>query len=178
MREMLETFRLPGESQQISRITETFSEIYFASGPGMSYTWVGRHVYWDLFQRKWNRKMLYMFLRSPSLCWIPIYTVPRSGQVLSITHLDWVWLTFTQKRMTTEEYMRNLRGVNDGSDFSTEYLVRLQILCNSSPLTSILLARGLRKYPKTGNCHARGTYRSIRFRVRVERATRPYTNGR
>ena len=34
MRELLETFRLPGESQQINRITETFAEIYFASGPG------------------------------------------------------------------------------------------------------------------------------------------------
>jgi len=34
MREMLETFRLPGESQQIARITETFASIYFASGPG------------------------------------------------------------------------------------------------------------------------------------------------
>ncbi|KAJ3556534.1 hypothetical protein NM688_g1976 [Phlebia brevispora] len=33
MRELLETFRLPGESQQINRITETFAEIYFASGP-------------------------------------------------------------------------------------------------------------------------------------------------
>ena len=34
MREMLETFRLPGESQQISRITENFAEIYFAAEPG------------------------------------------------------------------------------------------------------------------------------------------------
>jgi len=34
MRELLESFRLPGESQQISRITETFASIYFASGPG------------------------------------------------------------------------------------------------------------------------------------------------
>jgi hypothetical protein len=25
--------------------------------------------------------------------------------------------------MTVEDYQRNLRGVNDGSDFSTEYLV-------------------------------------------------------
>lgn len=33
MRELLEAFRLPGESQQISRITETFAEIYIASGP-------------------------------------------------------------------------------------------------------------------------------------------------
>jgi brefeldin A-resistance guanine nucleotide exchange factor 1 len=34
MREMLEAFRLPGESQQIARITETFASIYFASMPG------------------------------------------------------------------------------------------------------------------------------------------------
>lgn len=26
--------------------------------------------------------------------------------------------------MTIEDYMRNLRGVNDGSDFSPEFLVR------------------------------------------------------
>lgn len=30
---MLETFRLPGEAQPISRITETFSALYHASGP-------------------------------------------------------------------------------------------------------------------------------------------------
>jgi hypothetical protein len=29
----------------------------------------------------------------------------------------------SQKRMTIEDYQRNLRGVNDGSDFSPEYLV-------------------------------------------------------
>lgn len=34
MRDLLETFRLPGESQQINRITETFAEIYFATQPG------------------------------------------------------------------------------------------------------------------------------------------------
>lgn len=34
MRELLEAFRLPGEAQQISRITETYATIYFASGPG------------------------------------------------------------------------------------------------------------------------------------------------
>jgi brefeldin A-resistance guanine nucleotide exchange factor 1 len=34
MRELLESFRLPGESQQIARITETFASCYFASEPG------------------------------------------------------------------------------------------------------------------------------------------------
>ncbi|GAA5939550.1 hypothetical protein JCM3775_004858 [Rhodotorula graminis] len=33
MRELLEAFRLPGESQQIARITETFAEVYFATEP-------------------------------------------------------------------------------------------------------------------------------------------------
>lgn len=36
MRELVETFRLPGEAQQISRITEVFASIYFASGPGIA----------------------------------------------------------------------------------------------------------------------------------------------
>lgn len=34
MREMLETLRLPGESQQIDRMAETFASVYFASEPG------------------------------------------------------------------------------------------------------------------------------------------------
>ena len=34
MRELLEAFRLPGESQQISRIAETFASTYFAAEPG------------------------------------------------------------------------------------------------------------------------------------------------
>jgi len=37
MRELLETFRLPGEEQQISRITEVFASIYFAAGPGTAF---------------------------------------------------------------------------------------------------------------------------------------------
>jgi brefeldin A-resistance guanine nucleotide exchange factor 1 len=44
MRELLETFRLPGEAQQISRITETFAEIYFASEPGKLLFFVGETV--------------------------------------------------------------------------------------------------------------------------------------
>ena len=34
MRDMLEAFRLPGEAQQIDRITETFAQIYVAANPG------------------------------------------------------------------------------------------------------------------------------------------------
>ena len=41
IRELLEAFRLPGEAQQIGRITETFAEIYFAAKPGMQTLEVG-----------------------------------------------------------------------------------------------------------------------------------------
>lgn len=33
MRDMLEAFRLPGEAQQIDRITETFAQVYVAANP-------------------------------------------------------------------------------------------------------------------------------------------------
>jgi hypothetical protein len=35
MRELLESFRLPGEAQQIERITDTFAAKYFNSQPGL-----------------------------------------------------------------------------------------------------------------------------------------------
>lgn len=34
MRELLETFRLPGEAQPIARITETFAEVYYEAQKG------------------------------------------------------------------------------------------------------------------------------------------------
>jgi hypothetical protein len=36
LRELLETFRLPGESQQIARITEVFAAVYVAAGARQS----------------------------------------------------------------------------------------------------------------------------------------------
>ncbi|KAI9452317.1 Sec7-like domain protein [Russula earlei] len=86
MRELLEAFRLPGEAQQISRITETFAEIYFASKPAE--------------------------IKSQDAVYVLAYSV-----IMLNTDLH-----NPQKRMTIEDYQRNLRGVNDGSDFSAEYL--------------------------------------------------------
>ncbi|TFY64612.1 hypothetical protein EVJ58_g2512 [Rhodofomes roseus] len=86
MRELLETFRLPGESQQINRITETFAEVYFATGAG---------AYLDaVYVLAYSIIMLNTDLHSPQI----------------------------RKRMTIDDYKRNLKGVNDGSDFSPEYL--------------------------------------------------------
>lgn len=46
-----------------------------------------------------------------------------------------------QKRMTLEDYMRNLKGVNDGSDFAMDYLVRC--------LVSVIWFRYSHHYSKT-----------------------------
>jgi len=88
MRELLEAFRLPGESQQINRITETFAEVYFATGPAEVKT----------------SDAVYVLAYSV----IMLNTDQHSSQV--------------RKRMDFEAYARNLRGVNDGADFSQDYL--------------------------------------------------------
>ncbi|KAF9532355.1 Sec7-domain-containing protein [Crepidotus variabilis] len=88
MREMLEAFRLPGESQQIARITETFATIYFATKPA---------------EIK-SEDAIYVL----SYSIIMLNTDQHNPQI--------------RKRMTIEDYTRNLRGVNDGSDFSPEFL--------------------------------------------------------
>ncbi|PCH38679.1 Sec7-domain-containing protein [Wolfiporia cocos MD-104 SS10] len=88
MREFLETFRLPGEAQQISRITETFAEIYFATQPAE--------------------------VKSQDAVYVLAYSI-----ILLNTDLHNPQI---RKRMTIDDYMRNLKGVNDGGNFSPEYL--------------------------------------------------------
>ncbi|TFK42763.1 Sec7-like domain is implicated in guanine nucleotide exchange function [Crucibulum laeve] len=88
MRELLEAFRLPGESQQIARITETFASIYFASGPAE--------------------------IKSEDAVYVLAYSVIMLNTDLHNPQV--------RKRMTIEDYQRNLRGVNDGSDFTPEFL--------------------------------------------------------
>ncbi|KAF9518905.1 hypothetical protein BS47DRAFT_1379647 [Hydnum rufescens UP504] len=88
MREMLESFRLPGEAQQIERITSTFAEIFFASEPA------GINSQDAVFVLAFAVIMLNTDLHSPNI----------------------------RKRMTAEDFQRNLRGVNFGSDFAPEYL--------------------------------------------------------
>ncbi|KAJ8699472.1 GDP/GTP exchange factor for ARF [Pleurotus ostreatus] len=88
MREMLESFRLPGEAQQIARITETFASIYFAAKPeGIQ-----------------SEDAVYVLAYSV----IMLNTDLHNPQVL--------------KRMSIEDYTRNLRGVNNGANFAPEYL--------------------------------------------------------
>ncbi|CAG8513943.1 11930_t:CDS:10 [Ambispora gerdemannii] len=88
LREMLETFRLPGEAQQISRIMEVFAETYFASGPS------------EIASRD------AAFILSYSV--IMLNTDLHNPQV--------------RRRMTLEDYMKNLRNENNGENFPPEYL--------------------------------------------------------
>ncbi|WRT64093.1 uncharacterized protein IL334_001022 [Kwoniella shivajii] len=88
MRELLETFRLPGEAQPIARITETFAEHFFSFKP----------------EEIVDQDAVYVLAYSV----IMLNTDLHNPQ--------------NRKRMTIEDYRKNLRGVNGGKDFPPEYL--------------------------------------------------------
>ncbi|CAE6422889.1 unnamed protein product [Rhizoctonia solani] len=88
MRELLESFRLPGESQPIARITETFAKRFFACDPP------GIKSEDAVFVLSYSVIMLNTDLHNPQ----------------------------NRKRMTIIDYQKNLKGVNDGTDFDPEYL--------------------------------------------------------
>lgn len=69
MRELLEAFRLPGEAQQIARITETFAAIYFASGPGT------RHSYSKLLGASVELMIIQAEIRSEDAVYVLAYSV-------------------------------------------------------------------------------------------------------
>ena len=89
MRLMLESFRLPGEAQQIERVMETFANVY------ISHTKTEDVASTDAaFVLAFSIIMLNTDLHNPQV----------------------------RKRMTFEEYTRNLRGVNNRHDFDPAYL--------------------------------------------------------
>ncbi|ORZ10721.1 hypothetical protein BCR42DRAFT_333206 [Absidia repens] len=88
LRMVLETFRLPGESQQIMRVTDTFSEVYFETKPE------------EIANNDATQLLAYSI--------IMLNTDQHNPQV--------------RRRMTLEDYMRNLRGVNGSEDFPKDYL--------------------------------------------------------
>ncbi|RUS18465.1 hypothetical protein BC937DRAFT_88745 [Endogone sp. FLAS-F59071] len=88
LRDLLETFRLPGEAQQIGRVVETFAETYFATKPS------------DIASQDAT------FMLSYSV--IMLNTDLHNPQV--------------RGRMTPQDYMKNLRGVNESQNFNPDYL--------------------------------------------------------
>ncbi|KAI9483078.1 MAG: hypothetical protein EXX96DRAFT_478742 [Benjaminiella poitrasii] len=90
LRMVLETFRLPGESQQIMRVTESFAATYFESGPE------------EIASVEAAEVLGYSI--------IMLNTDQHSPQVKR------------QSRMSVEQYIRNVSGVNNKKDFPRDYL--------------------------------------------------------
>ncbi|OMJ24537.1 hypothetical protein AYI70_g1519 [Smittium culicis] len=90
-RMLLGTFRLPGESQQISRIMQAFSSVYFSSNPPDIATKDSAFVL--------------------SFAIIMLNTDLHNPQV--------------KNRMKFEDFSKNLRGENDGQDFSSTFLLEI-----------------------------------------------------
>ncbi|EIE86778.1 hypothetical protein RO3G_11489 [Rhizopus delemar RA 99-880] len=93
LRMVLETFRLPGESQQIFRITDTFAETFFETGPPEIENVLAAQV------------LTYSI--------IMLNTDQHNPQVRP------------QSRMSVDQYIRNLSGMNDKADFSRDYLTAI-----------------------------------------------------
>lgn len=62
--------------------------------------------------------------------------------------------------MTIDDYKRNLRGVNNGSDFSAEFLVRGDLFPPN--FIHVAAAKYLRLDSQTRNCYAGRTYGTAR----------------
>lgn len=92
LRVFMETFRIPGESQMIERILDAFSKKYFETVAGDP----DRNIKTEL---------------------------DTGVLAFSIIMLNTDQFNPTVKRrMTFEDYRRNVRGLNSGQDFSLEYL--------------------------------------------------------
>ena len=91
LRDLLNSFRLPGESQLIERIVTVFSQKYFATA-----TTEGIANEDSVFTLTYSIIMLNTDQHNPNVK--------------------------KEKRMTVNDFARNLRGVNGGGDFDPEYL--------------------------------------------------------
>lgn len=94
LRLVLETFRLPGESQQIMRVTESFAATYFESAQPEEIA---------------NIEAVEVLAYSVIL----LNTDQHSPQIRR------------QARMSLDQYIRNVSGVNNKKDFPREYLVAI-----------------------------------------------------
>ncbi|KAK7510917.1 uncharacterized protein IWZ02DRAFT_192309 [Phyllosticta citriasiana] len=105
LRELLNTFRLPGESQLIERIVTEFAEKYCANATPEGIA---------------DKDAVYVL----TYAIIMLNTDQHNPNLKS------------QKRMSLEDFSRNLRGVNGGKDFDPEYL---EAIYNSIKTREIIL---------------------------------------
>ncbi|KAI8799312.1 hypothetical protein BJ742DRAFT_884663 [Cladochytrium replicatum] len=92
LRMMLESFRLPGESQQIERVMDKFSDIFFKTIEG------------DPNREIEDQSATFLLAYSV----IMLNTDQHNPQV--------------RRRMTFEDFQKNTRGINNGKNFSADYL--------------------------------------------------------
>lgn len=102
LREMLETFRLPGEAQPISRITEVFAEQLFSTSPRKSAS-LAELISAEIADQDSAYVLAYSV--------IMLNTDQHNPQ--------------NRKRMTVDDYKRNVRGLNNGKDFDADYLASI-----------------------------------------------------
>lgn len=92
MRTMLETFRLPGEAPLIERIVTAFADVYCS-------------------------KVMPKEIENQDALFVLTYAI-----ILLNTDQHNPNVKKTSKRMTLEDFSKNLRGVNDGKNFDPAYL--------------------------------------------------------
>lgn len=93
MRQFLEKFRIPGEAQQIERVLDAFSKRYFKT--------ISDDPDREIKTEDDTGVLAFSI--------IMLNTDQHNPQV--------------RKRMTFEDYKRNVRGLNSGTDFAPDYLV-------------------------------------------------------
>lgn len=103
VREVLEAFRLPGESQQIDRVMETFARVYYRSQT---------HQSAEKSQGKGEEGEC--VFASQDAAFILAYSIIMLN---TDQHNPQI-----KHRMTCEQFLKNNRGCNDGRDFPPEYL--------------------------------------------------------
>ncbi|WBW72520.1 Arf GEF [Schizosaccharomyces osmophilus] len=90
LRMLLQSFRLPGESQLIERVVEAFAHYYVEANPGV--------------------------VASKDAAFVLSYSIIMLNTDQHNPNIK------AQARMTLDDFCRNVRGVNDGTDFDRQFL--------------------------------------------------------
>lgn len=123
LRTMLESFRLPGEAQQIERIMENFAEKYFDAIKEDEAKEIETQD--ATFVLAYSVIMLNTDQHNPQVrvsCFFSLRSVEREEVDELLIRF---WSSKQQRRMTLEDFQRNTRGVNNGKNFSPEYLAQI-----------------------------------------------------
>lgn len=112
-------FRLPGEAQKIDRIISTFSQCYWEDNAGDN-SKCPFHDQDTVFLISFAIIMLNTDLHKASMFAAPPgQTITKQKQ---------------RKKMTKEEFMKNLRGVDNSEDLSREYLAQIYDSIAANPI--------------------------------------------